>query len=223
MGTLRTASRQLLMISLCSSLLSIFISAGLLTVQAAQLSTGQNATEAVKRTITDLIAVLDDEALKQPGRADERRHKIEDVIRRGVDYEEMAKRALGRPWLALSEQDRQEFVSLFVQLLRDSFAGRITEHHDEQVDYLSEQREDLYAEVRTQLKGRKIETPIDFRLISHGTEWRVYDVVIDGASIVNNYRSQFASIIREVSYAGLVQKMKQKAVAVKVFENTPSQ
>ncbi len=211
------------MISLCSSLLSIFISAGLLTVQAAQLSTGQNATEAVKRTITDLIAVLDDEALKQPGRADERRHKIEDVIRRGVDYEEMAKRALGRPWLALSEQDRQEFVSLFVQLLRDSFAGRITEHHDEQVDYLSEQREDLYAEVRTQLKGRKIETPIDFRLISHGTEWRVYDVVIDGASIVNNYRSQFASIIREVSYAGLVQKMKQKAVAVKVFENTPSQ
>lgn len=211
------------MISLCSSLLSIPISAGLLTVQAAQLSTGQNATEAVKRTITDLIAVLDDEALKQPGRADERRHKIEDVIRRGVDYEEMAKRALGRPWLALSEQDRQEFVSLFVQLLRDSFAGRITEHHDEQVDYLSEQREDLYAEVRTQLKGRKIETPIDFRLISHGTEWRVYDVVIDGASIVNNYRSQFASIIREVSYAGLVQKMKQKAVAVKVFENTPSQ
>ncbi len=211
------------MISLCSSLLSIPISAGLLTVQAAQLSTGQNATEAVKRTITDLIAVLDDEALKQPGRADERRHKIEDVIRRGVDYEEMAKRALGRPWLALSEQDRQEFVSLFVQLLRDSFAGRITEHHDEQVDYLSEQREDLYAEVRTHLKGRKIETPIDFRLISHGTEWRVYDVVIDGASIVNNYRSQFASIIREVSYAGLVQKMKQKAVAVKVFENTPSQ
>lgn len=211
------------MISLCGALLSVLISAGPLTVQAAQLSTGQNATEAVKRTITDLIAVLDDEALKQPGRAEERRHKIEDVIRRGVDYEEMAKRALGRPWLALSEQDRQEFVSLFVQLLRDSFAGRITEHHDEQVDYLSEQREDLYAEVRTQLKGRKIETPIDFRLISHGTEWRVYDVVIDGASIVNNYRSQFASIIREVSYVGLVQKMKQKAVAVKMFENSPSQ
>lgn len=211
------------MISLCGALLSVLISAGPLTVQAAQLSTGQNATEAVKRTITDLIAVLDDEALKQPGRAEERRHKIEDVIRRGVDYEEMAKRALGRPWLALSEQDRQEFVSLFVQLLRDSFAGRITEHHDEEVDYLGEQREDPYAEVRTQLKGRKIETPIDFRLISHGTEWRVYDVVIDGASIVNNYRSQFASIIREVSYVGLVQKMKQKAVAVKMFENSPSQ
>ena len=114
-------------------------------------------------------------------------------------------------------------MSLFVQLLRDSFAGRITEHHDEEVDYLGEQREDPYAEVRTQLKGRKIETPIDFRLISHGTEWRVYDVVIDGASIVNNYRSQFASIIREVSYVGLVQKMKQKAVAVKMFENSPSQ
>lgn len=223
MGTLRAACRQLLTILLSNILLPLVVTAGPLTAQAAQFSTGQNPTEAVKMTITNLMAVLDDDVLKQPERAEERRHKIEDVIRRGVDYEEMAKRALGRPWLTLSEQDRQEFVGLFVQLLRDSFAGRITEHHDEQVDYLSEQREGLYAEVRTQLKGRKTETPIDFRLISQRSEWRVYDVVIDSASIVNNYRSQFTSIIREVSYAGLVQKMKQKAVAVKVFEKSPSQ
>ncbi|WP_455244779.1 MlaC/ttg2D family ABC transporter substrate-binding protein [Petrachloros mirabilis] len=223
MKTQRTARQHLLSISLRNVLLSLLVTAEPLAVHAAEVNNGQTPTEAVKGTIADLIAVLDDDALKQAERAEERRHKIEDVIRRGVDYEEMAKRALGRPWLMLSEHDRQEFVSLFVQLLRDSFAGRITEHHDEQVDYLGEQRQDLYAEVRTQLKGRKTETPIDFRLISHGTEWRVYDVVIDGASIVNNYRSQFTSIIHEVSYTGLVQKMKQKAVAVKVFENSPSQ
>jgi phospholipid transport system substrate-binding protein len=191
-----------------------------LTVNAGQQDADQRATEAVKSTITDLILVLDDDTLKQPEQAEERRHEIEEIIRQRVDYGEMAKRALGAPWSTLSERDQQEFVSLFVQLLRDTFAGRITEHHDEEVAYLGEHREDVFAEVHTQLKGRKIDTMIDFRLINHGADWRVYDVVIDGASIVSNYRSQFTSIIRQVSYVGLVKKMKQKAVAVKVFEKT---
>jgi phospholipid transport system substrate-binding protein len=109
-----------------------------------------------------------------------------------------------------------------VQLLRDTFADRITEHSDEQVVFLGELRKNAFAEVRAQMNGRKIDTPVDFRLIHRAHEWRVYDVVIDGASIVSNYRSQFNSIIRDVSYVGLVKKMRQKAIAVKVFERFPS-
>lgn len=181
------------------------------------------ATEAVQGTVANVIRVLDDEKLKEPEQVEERRHEIEEIIRQRVDYEEMAKRALGTQWSSLSHHERREFVDLFVQLLRDTFAGRITERSDEQVLYLSEQREDNFAEVRTQLKGRKIDTRIDFRLIHRSGDWRVYDVVIDGASIVSNYRSQFTSIIRDVSYGGLVKKMRQKAVAVKVFEKSPGQ
>ena len=192
--------------------------AGPLAVDAGRQNTGQTATEAVQSTVSDLMRVLDDDSLKQPEQAEERRREIEEIIRQRVDYEEMAKRALGAPWPTLPERERREFVSLFVQLLRDTFAGRITEHHDEQVVFLGEHREDVYAEVHTQLKGRKVDTLIDFRLIDRATEWRVYDIVIDGASIVSNYRSQFTSIIREVSYAGLVRKMKQRAIAVKIFE-----
>ena len=192
--------------------------AGPLTVDAGRQNTGQTATEAVQSTVSDLMRVLDDDSLKQPEQAEERRREIEEIIRQRVDYEEMAKRALGAPWPTLPERERREFVSLFVQLLRDTFAGRITEHHDEQVVFLGEHRENVYAEVHTQLKGRKVDTLIDFRLIDRGTEWQVYDIVIDGASIVSNYRSQFTSIIREVSYAGLVRKMKQRAIAVKIFE-----
>ncbi len=169
------------------------------------------------------MRVLDDEKLKDPEQAEERRYEIEEIIRQRVDYEEMAKRALGTQWSSLSHHEQREFVGLFVQLLRDTFAGRITEHSDEEVLYLSEQREDSFAEVKTRLKGRKIDTPIDFRLIHRFGDWRVYDVVIDGASLVSNYRSQFTSIIRDVSYGGLVKKMRQKAVAVKVFEKTPGQ
>jgi phospholipid transport system substrate-binding protein len=181
-----------------------------------------SATDAVKDTIKDLIQVLDDETLKQPEQAEERRHEIEEIIKHRVDYGEMARRALGAPWSALSHRDQHEFVDLFVQLLRDTFAGRITEHSDEQVVFLGEIREDAFAEVKAQMKGRKIDTPVDFRLIHRAHEWWVYDVVIDGASIVSNYRSQFTSIIRDVSYVGLVKKMRQKAIAVKVFEKSPA-
>jgi phospholipid transport system substrate-binding protein len=121
-----------------------------------------------------------------------------------------------------SPRERHEFVDLFVQLLRDTFAGRSTERSDEKVVFLRELREDAFAEVKAQMKGRKIDTPIDFRLIHRAHEWWVYDIVIDGASIVSNYRSQFTSIIRDVSYVGLVKKMKQKAIAVKVFEKSPA-
>ncbi len=181
-----------------------------------------SATGAVKSTIKDLIQVLDDEHLKQPEQAEERRREIEEIIKYRVDYGEMARRALGAPWSTLSHRDQHEFVDLFVQLLRDTFAGRITEHSDEQVIFLGELQEDAFAEVKAQMKGRKIDTPVDFRLIYRADEWRVYDVVIDGASIVSNYRSQFTSIIRDVSYVGLVKKMRQKAIAVKVFEKSPA-
>jgi phospholipid transport system substrate-binding protein len=184
--------------------------------------TTSSATEAVKDTINDLIQVLDNETLKQPEQAKERRHEIEEVIKRRVDYKEMARRALGAPWSTLSHRDQHEFVDLFVQLLRDTFVGRITERTDEQVVYLGELREDAFAEVKARMKGPKIDTPVDFRLIHRAHEWRVYDVVIDGASIVSNYRSQFTSIIRDVSYIGLVKKLKQKAIAVKAFEKYPA-
>ena len=184
--------------------------------------TESSATDAVKGTINDLIKVLADETLKQPEQAEERRHEIEEIIKHRVDYEEMARRALGAPWPTLSPRERHEFVDLFVQLLRDTFVGRIAEHSDEQVVFLGELREEAFAEVKAHMKGRKIDTPVDFRLIRRMHEWRVYDVVIDGASIVGNYRSQFTSIIRDVSYIGLVKKMKRKAIAVKVFGKSPA-
>jgi phospholipid transport system substrate-binding protein len=179
-------------------------------------------TEAVKSTVNQLMQVLEDEQLKRPDLAEQRRHEIERVVMLRVSYEEMAKRALGTPWSDISEQDRQEFVGLFVQLLRDSFAGRINQRTDEQVVYLGEQREDRFAEVRTQLTGLKVDTRVDFRLMRVAEDWLVYDVVIDGASVVSNYRAQFTSIIRDVAYVGLVKKMRQKAVAVKFFEQGAS-
>jgi phospholipid transport system substrate-binding protein len=186
----------------------------------AVASAEQTPTESVKSTIAEVIQILDNEELKQPGRSVERRQKIEQVVRQRVSYEEMAKRALGVPWIELTDIEQQEFVGLFVQLLRDTFAGGIDDYADEQVHYLSEQREENFAEVRTKLSGPKTDTLLDFRLADQCGNWHVYDVVIDGASIVSNYRAQFTSIIRDFSYAGLVNKIKEKTLVVKAFETT---
>ena len=177
-------------------------------------------TESVKNTITDVLSILGNEALRQPGRFAERRQQIEQVIRQRVNFWQMAQRALGSPWTRLNDTERREFVTLFVELIRDTVANKIDQYYDEQVFYLDEQREGSCAQVRTNLIGPKIDTSLDFRLENQSGEWLVYDVVIDGASIVRNYRTQFSRIIRDSAYAGLVEKMKQKALTVKWFEKT---
>jgi phospholipid transport system substrate-binding protein len=184
------------------------------------VSAEQTPTESVQSTIDGVIYILNNDALKQPSHAVERRQKIEHVIRQRVSYEDMARIALGVPWIALTDTERQEFVDLFAQLLRDMFAGKIDTMADAQVRYLSERRELGCAEVRTTLVGQKIDTLLDFRLADKVGHWSVYDVVIDGASIVGNYHAQFTSIIRDHSYAGLVKKMEEKTLMVKAFETT---
>ena len=184
------------------------------------VSAEQTPTESVQSTIDGVIYILNNDALKQPSHAVERRQKIEHVIRQRVSYEDMARIALGVPWIALTDTERQEFVDLFAQLLSGTCLLEKSTRWLTQVRYLSERREQGCAEVRTTLVGQKIDTLLDFRLADKVGHWSVYDVFIDGASIVGNYHAQFTSIIRDHSYAGLVKKMKEKTLMVKAFETT---
>jgi len=120
--------------------------------------------DVVKSTIADIHSILGNEALKQSARLGERRQLIEDIIRHRVSYEEVAERALGTQWKRLNAAERQEFVSLFVQLLRDTLASRIDQYYDEEIVYLSERRSGHFAKVRTNLVGSKVDTSLDFRL-----------------------------------------------------------
>ena len=218
MNSTKHETRQLLGWSLIVSMVMWLVPAA-----SAWAFMPQSPTESVRSTIEEVIRILTNEQLKQPERLTERRQEIERVVRQRVSYEDMAKHALGIQWLSLVAWERREFVDLFVQLLRDSFAGKIDSYADEHVLYLSEQRDDRTAEVRTKVSGRKTDTLLDFRLSDRAGTWLVYDVVIDGASIVHNYRAQFASIIRDASYPGLVKKMREKTLVVKAFETVLTQ
>ena len=212
-GSISSETRLVTTWVVMTSLVALLASTGT-GAAAAELT----PTESVKSTITAVVRILENPEMNQPGRAAGRRQQIEQLVRDRVSYEEMAKHALGVPWMHLTEGERQEFVSLFVQLLRDTFAGRIDAYTGEEVLYLSERREEGFAEVKTKLTGPKTDTVLDFRLANRFGKWLVYDVVIDGASIVGNYHAQFTSIVRDLTYAGLVTRMKEKALVAKAFE-----
>jgi phospholipid transport system substrate-binding protein len=177
----------------------------------APVQAAVTATESVKGTIAEVLHILEDQELKSPGRMEERRHQLEQVIGGRFSYDEMAKRSLGAQWVKLNDKERQEFVELFRQLLTNSYVGKIEGYSGEQIHYLNERLQDDYAEVRTKITSGKTEIPLDYRLLKKSGDWRVYDVIVDGISLVNNYRGQFAKIIRSSSYEDLVEKLRTKS------------
>lgn len=168
-------------------------------------------TEAVKETINEVIRLLTDKALKKPSQSATRRRLIEKTIGRLFDYEEMAKRTLAMHWRNLNEQQKPEFVHLFKSFLAKVYAKKIEGYAGEQVHYLSEQLDGAYAQVQTQLVSDKLTLPLDYHLLKKPGGWYVYDVVIDGVSLVRNYRDQFDRIIHSSSYADLVKKLREKS------------
>jgi len=172
-------------------------------------------TDSMKATIDEVLRIIRDKELKPPGKAEERRQQLEQIVGARFDYQEMSKRALGAPWNGLSEEDKQEFVGLFRTLLTNSYADKIETYSGEGVHYLNERTEKDYAEVRTKVLSGKTEIPLDYRLINRVDGWRVYDVVVDGVSLVNNYRGQFTKILRATSYADLVDQLRKKSDKLK--------
>ena len=168
-------------------------------------------TDSMKTTIDEVLHIVGQAELKRPEKAEERRHMLEQVVEARFDYQEMSRRALGAPWKTLSDQQQQEFVALFRTLLTNSYADKIETYSGEGVQYLNERTEKEYAEVRTKVLSGKTEIPLDYRLINKANDWRVYDVVVDGVSLVNNYRGQFTIIIRSSSYGDLVEQLRKKS------------
>lgn len=172
-------------------------------------------TDSMKVTIDEVLHIVREKELKQPEKADERRHLLEKVVAARFDYMEMSRRALGAPWNQLTDQQKQEFVDLFRTLLTNSYADKIETYSGEGVQYLNERTEKEYAEVRTKVLSGKTEIPLDYRLINRADDWRVYDVIVDGVSLVNNYRGQFTKIIRASSYSDLVDQLRKKSDKLK--------
>jgi phospholipid transport system substrate-binding protein len=168
-------------------------------------------TEQLKEGIDRVLIILQDPALKQPGKADERRQKIRAIANEVFDWQETGKRALARHWQARSPQEREEFSKLFADLLERSYVGKIEAYSGEKILYGEETVDAEQATVRTKLVTKSgTQIPIDYQMQKAGDRWRVYDVKIENVGLVSNYRSQFNRIIQQTGYPDLVQRLKTK-------------
>ena len=169
-------------------------------------------TDQVRSTINQVLAILQDPSLKPESKQKERRDKLRQVIFARFDFNEMARRSLGPEWRRRSPAEQKEFVAIFTDLLQDNYIGTIESYNGDQVSYNREILDKDNAEVQTTLSTKgEASYSINYRLHLVGKDWKVYDVVIENISVVNNYRSQFSRVISRSSYEDLVRAMKEKA------------
>ena len=172
-------------------------------------------TDQLKTSVDAVIKLLKDEDLKRPEKFKERRALLRKTIIERFDFTEMSKRSLAAQWAKRTPQEKKEFVDMFTNLLEKSYMDRIEAYTDQAVEYNGESIDNDYAVVKTAVNAKDKEgIPIDYKLIKEGDQWFVYDVVIEGVSLVSNYRNQFNKIISNGSYADLVKKMKAKEAEI---------
>lgn len=181
----------------------------LLLVGHALRSEAGEPLEKVRQTVGDVLAVIANKTLD----TQQRRTQIRQAVHKRFGFDEMAQRALGQHWRPLSPQQQQEFVGLFTDLLERSYINRIESYSGGQqgVRYTKEENTGDHATVYTEIvSGRDQPATAEYRLSHKDGDWKVYDIIIEGVSLVNNYRTQFNNIIMKDSYAGLLKQMRLK-------------
>ena len=184
---------------------------------------------AIKEAVNEIVTTLQDKKLLAPGQKEVRRQKVATTVERYFDFDEMAMRTLARHWKERTPAERKQFAELFKQLLQRTYFDRID-------SYCNDMGNSCSAEVvfvkRQEVQGNKaivytaflrnnVETPVEYKLMYAANKWLVYDVVIEGVSLVRNYRTQFESIIAKEQYAGLVVKMEEKVKKNEPLEGSP--
>jgi phospholipid transport system substrate-binding protein len=169
-------------------------------------------TDQIKATVEKALVVLKDPRLKPPAKLKERRDQLRQILFARFDFTEMAKRALGSNWRRRTPQEQEEFIRLFTDVLETAYTEIIESYSDEKIVYLNERVDGTYADVSSKIftsKGEEYSINYKAHLISN--EWKVYDVVAENISLVNNYRSQFNRVIANASYEELVRRLKNKS------------
>ncbi len=174
-------------------------------------STAAEATDQLRHAIDGVIDILKDPALKAPAKKKARRDKIRLRIQERFSFEDMAKRSLGKHWKKRSDAEKEEFVKIFGTLIENSYIGKLEGYTNELVRYEEEINKKRVIEVRTKIVTTKgTEIPINYRMLSRKGQWMVYDVVIEGVSLVRNYRTQFSQVLRTSPFEELVAQLNKK-------------
>jgi phospholipid transport system substrate-binding protein len=167
-------------------------------------------TEQLKPTLNVLVAILIDPSLKGDDHKVERRAKIMEQVRKGFDFREMSQRVIGKEWKSLPPEKQDHFQELFTKLLENAYIGKFEGYSGQEIKYLEERLKDERAIVSTQIENNGQDIPVDYIMIKKEEQWMVYDINIEGVSLVRNYMEQFKSILRRDQFDGLVKLLEEK-------------
>ena len=176
-------------------------------------------TDQIKATVDNAVGLLR-ESRDTTAAAKDRREQLRQILFTRFDFSEMARRALGAHWRRRTATEQEEFVQLFTELLERQYAGIIESYTDEKIVYVGERTDGAFAEVNSKIftaKGQELSINYKAQLV--GQEWKVYDVIAEEISLVNNFRSQFNRVISSSSYEELVRRLREKQADVIPVKN----
>jgi phospholipid transport system substrate-binding protein len=200
--------------------LALMLSFALASVPTAEAGP---PTDQLRDGIDRIFKILGDPEFRGDEKTVQRRGAVSRIASELFDFGEMSKRTLGRHWDERTPAERLDFARLFTELIQRSYFSKVDEHGSERTVFRSETVDGKQAVVKTTLLlARGNQMPLEYSMLNTGDRWRVYDLSIDGISLMANYRSQFNRIIRTTSYADLVTKMKSQGAEFTAPSASPS-
>ena len=192
-------------------ILAVFVAVSVALPMAPAPSRAGEPTDQVRGAIDRVLEILKKKDLQTKEKRAERRTLLREEISKAFDFDEMAKRSLGPTWRQRTPEERKEYVALFRQVLENSYLGKVEAYQGEKIRYVKDSVEEgRIATVETLiLTGKGQEIPLNYRMIKEKPGWRVYDVVIEEISLVNNYRSQFAGILQRSPFQDLLARLRE--------------
>ena len=181
----------------------------------------------VRQAVDSILVIMQDKKLSGAAKKEERRKRISVVVGGYFDFEEMSMRTLARHWKDRTPEERKQFVGLFRQLLERTYIDKVDNYCRELdasctgkvVVFKRQEQQGNKAVVYTVFVRNNVETPVEYKLKNEAGKWQVYDVVIEGVSLVRNYRTQFESIITREQFSGLIARMEEKVRKGEPMEN----
>ncbi len=183
----------------------------LIGISLFDVASASPAQDQLKLSIDSILVVLRNPELKDDSQKEKRLEALGKIVEERFDFKKMSQLSLARHWKKRTESEKQEFVALFGRLLKDTYISKIEGYTDEKVIFLKERIKKKKAQINTKIITQTIEIPINYRMFTQkGNQWRVYDVIIEGVSLIGNYRSQFNQMLEKASFEDLMDKLKKK-------------
>ncbi|PVV08195.1 MAG: hypothetical protein B6D77_12285 [gamma proteobacterium symbiont of Ctena orbiculata] len=176
-------------------------------------------SERIEETVNQVLKVLKDPSLSRQ----DRRDQVKEIVRKRFDYESMSQVILAANWRKASQPQREQFITLFRELLEQTYFSAIDTYSDQSVRMGRERTKGKLANVQTFIVAANKELAVSYKMRFRNDDWYTYDVAVDGVSLVSNYRTSFRNLVKSKGMEGLLAELAQKVASLKAKNKNSEQ